>query len=191
MHDEHHIIQLLKSKDKEAISILYDQYSPALYGVVLRIVQAKAIAEDVMQDTFIKIWKNGPNYDKSKGRLFTWILNIARNTAIDKTRSAHYRGNGKIQSMDTTLDEKNTDFSHEMETDHIGVRKKVDTLEPKYRTIIDLIYFKGYTQREVAEHLKLPLGTVKSRVKIALRNLRNIFCEKSDQSKTSNPLNSR
>ncbi len=188
MYDEQDIIQLLQAKDKKAISIIYDQYSAALYGVVLRIVQSEAIAQDVMQDAFIKIWKNGTSYDKSKGKLFTWLLNITRNTAIDKTRSAHFRGNGRIQSIDSFVDDTNPSFSHEMETNHIGVRKKVDTLEAKYKTIIDLIYFNGYTQREVAEHLKLPLGTVKSRVKIALRTLREVFNEEPKRSKISNPL---
>ena len=92
---QEHITQLLKTQDHSAIAQLYDAYSPALYGCVLRIVSSKEVAEQVIQDTFLKAWRYGPHYDEKKGRLFTWLLNIARNTAIDATRSAHFRKSGK------------------------------------------------------------------------------------------------
>jgi len=174
MVKEERIIQLLQQKDKRVVAILYDQYSPALYGVILRIVRSEEIAADVLQDSFVKIWKSAERYDRKKAKLFTWLLNIARNTAIDATRSAYFKyternGNGQ------------TDNGHyggttEIKIDHIGVKKIVENLDNKYKEVIDLIYFNGYTQAEVAETLDIPLGTVKTRVKIAMRELRKIFC---------------
>lgn len=170
---ESHIIRLLKKKDKQAIDLLYDQYAGALYNISLKIVHSEDLASDVLQESFVKAWKHGPNYDKTKGTLFTWLLNITRNTAIDKTRSANFRRRGKIQSIDDSVYNLNTQFK----TDHIGLRELVDNLEEKYRIIIDLIYFQGFTQKEVEEHLHIPLGSVKSRVRIALRELRKVFEE--------------
>ena len=169
-----HIISLLKAQDQQAISFLYDQYASALYGIILKIVHTEEVAQDVLQESFIKAWKNGSRYDSSKGTLFTWLLNIARNTAIDKTRSASFRQNGKIQGLDASV-YNNIKLSHQQNPDHIGLKAIVGNLEDKYRVIIDLVYFKGYTQQEVGKYLGIPLGTVKSRVRIALRELRHVF----------------
>lgn len=176
MNSEAYIIDLLKSQDRRVISILYDNYGAALYGVVLRIVGEESIAEDVMQDTFIKVWKNGQRYDRKKGKLFTWLLNIARNTAIDTLRSSYHKNKKQMQSIDNEF-KTNSFYSCSMNVDHIGLRKVVDELDEKYRKVIDLIYFKGFTQKEVKEELQIPLGTVKTRVKIGLRELRRIFVD--------------
>lgn len=170
------IIKLLQKQDKKAISILYDRYAPALYGIVLKIVRSEEIAQDVLQEAFVKIWKNGAQYNAKKGTLFTWMLNITRNTAIDKTRSASFRNSGKIQGLDLSVsDNKNLSFQNN--PDHIGLKDMVNGLEEKYRVILDLIYFQGYTHSEVVETLDIPLGTVKSRIRIGLRELRKLFVE--------------
>ena len=176
------LIYRLQAQDKTVVGELYDLYSDTLYGIVLRIVQQEALAQDVLQEAFVKIWKNGHRYDSSKGTLFTWMLNICRNTAIDKTRSANYRRQSKIHAIDQSVynDEK---WSYEQNPDHIGLQQEVVKLEEKYREIIELIYFQGYTQQEVTEHLNLPLGTVKSRVRIGLRELRKLFL--SDRATTA------
>ena len=171
---EKNIVELLHQNDKQVMAIIYDQYSAALYGVVLRIVQTEAIAQDVMQDAFVKIWKNGSTYNSSKGTLFTWMLNITRNTAIDKIRSKHFRKGEKIQTLDHHVYNQES-RSHGINPDEVGVKELLNNLEDKYKEIVDLIYFNGYTQQEVSEHLNLPLGTVKSRLRIALRELRNLF----------------
>lgn len=177
MLNEPQLIKLLKNRDKRGLSVLYDRYSAALYGVALRIVRSEPVAEDVLQEAFIKIWKSSQSYDSKKGTLFTWMLNITRNTAIDKTRSAHYRSNGKIQPLEDFVNGSERVPVTEQSIEHIGLREKVDKLEVKYRTIVDMIYFEGYTQAEVAEKMDLPLGTVKTRVRIALRELRKVFVE--------------
>jgi RNA polymerase sigma-70 factor (ECF subfamily) len=170
------VIVLLQEQDREAISWLYDHYAPALYGIVFRIVHSEEIAQDIVQETFIKAWRNGPSFDRKKGTLFTWLLNIARNQAIDKTRSASFRRRQKIQPIDQTVC-NNKRLSAEPSTDHIGLNKMVGKLESKYREVIELTFFRGYTHKEAADFLGLPLGTLKSRVRIALRELRKGFTE--------------
>jgi RNA polymerase sigma factor (sigma-70 family) len=172
--EEEKIIQLLKQNDQQAISYIYDKYAASLYGIVLKIVPSEAIAEDVLQESFVKVWKRGSTYDPSKGTLFTWLLNITRNTAIDKLRSAGYRKQEKIQTIDASVYKMGGSTDHE-KVDTLGLKKVVGTLEEKYRIVVDLIYFQGFTQKEVEEHLNIPIGTVKSRVRIALRELRKML----------------
>ncbi|MEM6379618.1 MAG: sigma-70 family RNA polymerase sigma factor [Bacteroidota bacterium] len=176
------LIYRLQAQDRTVVGELYDLYSDTLYGIVLRIVQQEALAQDVLQESFVKIWKNGHKYDNKKGTLFTWMLNICRNTAIDKTRSANYKRQSKIHAIDQSV-YNNEKWSYEQKPDHIGLQQEVVKLEEKYREIIELIYFQGYTQQEVTEHLNIPLGTVKSRVRIGLRELRKLFL--SDRATTA------
>lgn len=170
---ESQIVEMLHQNDKRVIAIIYDQYAPALYGVVMRIVQSEEVAQDVMQDAFVKIWKNGTTYNSSRGTLFTWLLNITRNTAIDKLRSAGYRKRSKNQTIDDFV--YNQVSSQGTNPDEIGVKELLNNLDEKYQEVIDLIYFRGFTQKEVSEELNIPLGTVKTRLRIALRELRELF----------------
>lgn len=177
-NNKNDLIYRLQSKDPAVVEILYEKYADTLYGIILRIVQQEDLAEDVLQDAFVKIWKNGGTYDATKGTLFTWMLNICRNTAIDKTRTVHFRKKQMIHNLEENVDNLGA-YTYEQHIDQIGLDDAVNGLEEKYRTIIDLIYFKGFTQKEVTEQLEIPLGTVKSRVRIALRELRLRFL--SDQ----------
>lgn len=169
---ENTLVFLLKSKDKKGFSLLYDNYSRALYGVVLKIVRSEEIAKDVLQDSFVKIWIHIDAYDPSKGSLFTWILNIARNTAIDKTRSSEFKYTFQSHSIEKELSLINKSFNTLTGVELIGIREQVDKLKPTWKSIINLIYFQGYTQAEVAEELHIPLSTVKTRVRIAFNLLR-------------------
>ena len=155
--------------------MLYDNYSNALYGIVLKIVRSEEISEDVLQDAFVKIWKNVTSYDASKGTLFTWILNVARNTAIDRIRSQEYKNTAKIQSIDNHVGIIAGQPNTQIKIDHIGLEEIVSHLKPEHQIIIEYIYFKGFTQAEVAETLDIPLGTVKTRVKSAINRLRELF----------------
>lgn len=168
------LIERLKQQDASALSELYDAYSGALYGVVLRIVRTPETAEQVLQDVFLKAWRNIEYYDPAKGRLFTWLVNIARHAAIDAVRSAQYRQQQKTDSLETLVHHPGGQGIH---ADHIGVRELVAQLEEKHRTLIELLYFQGYTQEEAAEAVGIPLGTVKTRVRRALRELRRAFGE--------------
>jgi len=171
---EEDLIALLSSQDRKGISILYDNYSDALYGVIHRIVLIDEIAEDVLQETFIKIWNNFDKYDATKGRLFTWIVNIARNLSIDKVRSKEFINSGKNQALENHV----FDIGNETENfnpDHIGVRNLVKNLSPEQQLMVDLAYFKGYTQAEISEEFNIPLGTVKTRLRSAIMALRKEF----------------
>ncbi|WP_040006432.1 RNA polymerase sigma factor [Fibrisoma limi] len=176
MVSESVLIEKLNQRDQRAFHWLYDQYSPALYGVVLRIVRDEEQAQDLLQDIFIKIWKNLDAYDAQKGRLFTWMLNVARNTAIDALRSRKTQPASAIRT-----DEENVhivDRQHNTEQpnpEHIGVKEVVSQLRPERRELIDLVYFNGYTHEEAAEALNMPLGTVKTRIRAALQELKQLF----------------
>ena len=174
---EEALVSLLQSKDERGFSILYDNYSSALYGVILKIVRSEEIASDVMQDAFVKIWKNIEAYNRTKGTLFTWILNVARNTAIDRIRSQEFQNSQRNQDLDTSINFIDSQESSQFDIDAIGIKKVVENLRPEYQQMIDLLYFQGYTQAEVADEFGIPLGTVKTRVKAAIVQLRQYFVE--------------
>jgi RNA polymerase sigma factor (sigma-70 family) len=166
------LVEGLKRQDPIAIAQLYDAYSAALYGAVLRIVSSKELAEQVIQDTFLKVWHHGASYDASKGRLFTWLLNIARNTAIDMTRTAYFNNRKKTEHIDNLMHSWSEDA---LNPDTLGLREVVKKMEDKYKELIDLIYFKQYTQQEAADAMGIPVGTVKTRVRHAILQLRKAF----------------
>lgn len=168
------LITLMSADKRRAIQPLLDKYGDALFGVVLRIVQAREIAEDVIQDTFVKVWKNADSYNPDKGRLFTWLVNIARYTAIDKIRTVKFKENQKTVSLDRTVYD-NEKLSEEMTVRDVGLRQIIDRLDEKYSRLIDLLYLQGFTQKEAAEALDIPLGTVKTRSKSAIEQLRALL----------------
>ena len=166
---------MLKRKERTALAYLYDHYSTSLYGVVHRIVQNDKAAEEVLQDTFIKIWNNIESYDAQKGRLFTWMLNIARNLAIDKTRSKEFSHISKTDSIDTSVPIVSSEMYVEQQIRDHGLIDLLKHLSPEQQMIVHLIYFKGYTHSEVAKEFDIPLGTVKTRLRAALIKLRKIL----------------
>jgi RNA polymerase sigma-70 factor, ECF subfamily len=175
---ENELVALLQQQDRKGFEYLYDRYSAALYGVVVRIVRSEELAEDVIQEAFVKVWKNIASYEKTKGTLFTWMLNVARNTAIDKIRSQEFKQQSKIQDVEQNVGIVDKQAHTQLETDHIGLEKYVDQLKPEHRLIVEYLYFKGYTQSELSEELGIPLGTVKTRVKMAINHLRELMDEK-------------
>ncbi|HKP31902.1 MAG TPA: sigma-70 family RNA polymerase sigma factor [Chitinophagaceae bacterium] len=172
-YTEVELVSLLKDRDNQAFSYLYDNYSAALYGVISPIVNDAELANDVLQEVFINIWRKIETYDPTKGRLFTWMLNIARNASIDLLRSKSYQNSQKNQSL---MDTVNWNSSLQtQQTDTIGLYKLLEKLKEEQRVLVDLAYFKGYTHEEIAEIEGIPLGTVKTRIRNALIQLRNIM----------------
>lgn len=169
------MIERLRGRDSSAFDYLYDHYSAALYSIVLRIVRKEGIAEEVLQDIFLKIWERIASYDPSKGRLFTWMLNIARNQAIDKTRSKEMSQNRKTDDIDNLVNRLDRQESEELHIEAIGLKEVLAKLPEEQRFVIDHLYMKGYTQSEVAEEFDIPLGTVKTRTRMALKELRLIL----------------
>jgi RNA polymerase sigma factor (sigma-70 family) len=172
---EEELVLALRHREKIAVEALYDMYSSSLYGVIVRIVIDTAVAEDVLQDTFVKIWNSFSSYSAEKGRLFTWMVNIARNLSIDKIRSKDFKNQGKNQELEnnvTFIDEqRNTEYKPEL----LGIKELVETLKPEQKSILDLVYFKGYTHVEAADELGVPLGTIKTRLRMAIIQLRKHF----------------
>ncbi|MBI1226734.1 MAG: sigma-70 family RNA polymerase sigma factor [Bacteroidetes bacterium] len=171
---ENEIIYYLSQRDKRGISLLYDHYSIPLYGIVRRMIPYEEVAQDVLQEVFVKIWENADKYDREKGRLFTWVSQVTRNAAIDWLRSPANRQKGFYptdnQSIENILpNETASDISDS------GLQKTIDGLENSYRQLIQLAYFKGYTQVEIAKELAMPLGTVKTRIRAAIHELRRVL----------------
>lgn len=172
---ENELVLALKSRDTLAIHALYDMYSGALMGVITRIIQQTEVAEDLLQETFIKIWNSAEGYDPDKGRLFTWMLNIARNLAIDKLRSKDFRNAGKNQNIENNVDFIDAQKEVTFNADTLGIKDMVNGLKPEFNVVLDMVYFKGYTHVEAAEELNLPLGTIKTRIRMAIMELRKKF----------------
>ena len=172
---EEELIARLGKRDPLALDYLYDHYAGALYSIVLRVVRNEGVAEEVLQDVFLKIWDRMSSYDSSKGRLFTWMLNIARNQAIDKTRSREMSQGRKTDDLDNLVNKIDGQESTELKTDAIGLKELLIRLPEEQRFVIDHLYLKGYTQSEMAEEFGIPLGTVKTRTRMALKELRLIL----------------
>ncbi len=174
-YNEEELIRLLQRHDKTAFNQLYKNYSAVLYGVILRVVTDNETANDVLQEVFVKIWNNIGKYDASKGRIYTWIMNIARNSAIDKTRSKGEIMKSKIQTGDDVVYNSSKGLQTEQVTDAIGLRKIVSNLKPELEIIVELAYYKGYTLDEISKTLEIPLGTVKTRMRAAMQQLRATY----------------
>lgn len=172
MLSETQIIERLKMRDSTVVSYLYDHYSAALYGIILHIVEDENLAEEVLQETFLKIWHNALVYDPQKGRLYTWMLNIARNLAIDATRGKNYKKSKKNQSFENNVHHLENQQVHQVSVEEIGIRDLVNQLDIAYKVIIEKVYFEGYTLADAAEELNIPLGTLKTRLRTALQLLR-------------------
>jgi RNA polymerase sigma-70 factor (ECF subfamily) len=169
------LLPMLLRKEERAFTQLYDMYSKSLFSIITNLLSDREEAEDVLQEVFVKIWKNIETYNQSKGRLYTWMLNIARNTTIDKLRSKGFNNSQKNLSSDNfvhLLDDSNKLTN---KIDSIGLKEFVDKLKPKCIQLIDLLFFKGFTQQEASEELEIPLGTVKTQNRMCMNDLRKFL----------------
>jgi len=168
------VIIKFQQKDTQAFEALYNMYSDSMQGIIYTIVKDDDIAQEVMQDVFIKAWQNAESYSPKKGRFFTWLINIARNTAIDKTRSKDFKKAKQNLSADFFVDIIESNDSLDNQTDAIGIKKFVTKLADKCKAVIELLYFKGFTQKEAAEELNMPIGTIKTRNRNCIKELRKM-----------------
>lgn len=169
------VLILINNKEEKGYTMLYDMYAKSLFAVISNLIKDREEAEDVLQEVFVKIWKNIDTYSESKGRFYTWIVNIARNSAIDKLRSKGYNNSQKNLSADNfvhLLDDSNK-LTNKIDT--IGIQEFVKKLKPKCIALIDLLFFKGYTQQEASEELAIPLGTVKTQNRNCINDLRTFL----------------
>ena len=150
---------------------LYDDYGGALYHLILKVVRREELGTEILQDVMLKIWENIDTYDAAKSRFFTWMARIARNAAIDALRSKRFKRDSKTDSLPEYVSnsERHAEYGR---TDAIGLRSILEHLDEDHRKIIDLLYFQEYSQSEAAKELDMPLGTVKTRARRAIMQLR-------------------
>ncbi len=165
----------LRDKSEAGFKHLYSHYAGALYGVVFRIVQSKEYTEEIIQDVFVKIWNSIHLYDSSRGRFYTWMINIARNTAIDYLKSKAFQNELKNQSLPDFVYDSAELSTTNKSSDFIGFNDVLSGLEVDKREMINLAYYQGYTQSEISEKLNLPLGTIKTKMRTALIKLKDLL----------------
>jgi len=174
-YSEEDLVLALQQKDQQAFSYLYDNYSGALFGLIFKMVNDKELAEDILQEAFVKIWNNFGTYDSIKGRLFTWLLNLTRNLTIDTLRSKGYKKQSKIHTDENSVSNISDSPNAAEKFDAMGIRKQLTLLKNDQKQIIDLAYFGGFTQDEISKQLGIPLGTVKTRMRAAILELRKVL----------------
>lgn len=168
------MVKRLKGGDPEALAEIYGRYGRVAYSLVLHVVRDAAIAEDVVQETFLRVWDRAWSFDAERGALVAWLLSVARSRAIDYLRSASGRERNAVAWEDGDHPSLYIYTEREILASDMAraVRAALLRLAPQQREVIELAYFAGLTQTEMAERLGQPLGTVKTRMRTALKNLR-------------------
>ncbi len=168
---EKHIVQRLKAKDQRAFEKLYDKYSRPLFGLILRMTKNEQLSEEILQEVFLKLWNNAEKFDPAKSKLFTWLYQIARNTTLN---TLNLKGERTNRLMDYK-DQFKIDPSIQSNYETLDIKGVLKNLDKKYIDVIELIYFKAFTFKEASEALNLPLGTVKTRVRYALKEMKKYY----------------
>ncbi len=172
-YEEAELVFFLKQKDERVFSYLYDNYSKGLYLVICKIVGDQHHAEDVLQEVFVKVWSRIDQYDPAKGRIYTWMINVARNAAVDAMRS-------KASMMKQRTSQAETENTHNIpvlpaQTDAIGLKVLISKLRPQYQQLLEMAYYNGYTMAEISKILVMPEGTVKTHLRKAISALKADF----------------
>jgi RNA polymerase sigma factor (sigma-70 family) len=174
-YTEEQLVSLITMRDQQAFGYLYDNYAPALLGIIYKMVDDRQISEDILQEAFVKIWNNFNSYSSAKGRLFTWMINLTRNLTIDTLRSKGYKKQQKISTDENSVDTYADGSVGAASFDALGIRKQLVNLKNDQKQVIELAYFSCMTQDEISKELKIPLGTVKTRIRSALLELRKML----------------
>ncbi|MDX2287175.1 MAG: sigma-70 family RNA polymerase sigma factor [Bacteroidia bacterium] len=166
------ILSLLIQQNERGMAMLYEQYARILFNVIYRIVKQEAMAQDVFQEVMVRVWHKIHQFDPERGSLFTWLVSVARNAAIDKTRSREFRSYQRKAPIEgRPAAESQSGADHES----AQLRDVLRTLPDHQKVLIEMAYFQGYTHEEIAARLQMPLGTVKTRIRTALKYLRGLL----------------
>jgi len=177
------LVEALDSRDERALEALYDRHGDYVYSVCLRMVGDVQLAEDLSQEVFLRLWRRPDLFDVNRGRFLTWLLSVARNRAIDERRSRGRRfrletppsvHTEEMLELVPTDEERDVAVVSE---ERVIIKKALVALPPEQRLTIELAYFGGYTQQEIADGLHQPLGTVKTRIRLGLQKLRRLLVE--------------
>ncbi|WP_375434366.1 RNA polymerase sigma factor [uncultured Hymenobacter sp.] len=181
---ETHLVLRLYARDEAAMTTFYDRYGVSLYRAIRLLMPTDQAAEDVLQESLVKIWLAFAHYNAERGRLYTWAVNICRHQALDHLRGARVRGAGRTVSL---LDAPSAgqQLAPAFVPEHVDVRTSLQWLRPAYRLVVHLQYFDGFTQAEIAKRLNLPLGTVRTHSRQALRQLARLYSSGSAVSMVS------
>jgi RNA polymerase sigma-70 factor (ECF subfamily) len=176
--NETELIERLRRRDPDAMSDLYDRYSRIVYSVILRVVRNAAVAEELAQETFLRAWNRAGDFDAARARIGPWLLTIARNRAIDYLRST--AGQQQATTFELVSSERvtlfvNTEDRMVDQEQARRIRAAFSKLKRNQREVLELAYFEGLSQAEMAEKLGQPLGTIKTWVRTALSSLRESF----------------
>ncbi|MGC4037708.1 MAG: RNA polymerase sigma factor [Chitinophagaceae bacterium] len=186
---EEMMVHCLCSGNERLFAKLYDRYSAAIFGLIIKWINDSGTSENLLQEVFLKAWRNRHLYDAEKGRIFTWLHNITRNVCIDHMRSKAHK-KSRVSVLHEDLSELlKTGSSERFLPDIIGLKRIIRTLKHEEKEVVELMYFKGLTQKEIAEIMNVPLGTVKTRVSRAIRNLRCFFANDWEHATRSILLN--
>ncbi|MBZ5727287.1 MAG: sigma-70 family RNA polymerase sigma factor [Acidobacteriia bacterium] len=169
------LVVRLQRRDAQALAELYDRYGRLAYALILRVVRDAGIAEDLVQETFLRVWNRAQGFDAQKGSIGPWLLAVARNRAIDYLRSTGGRERNALEFEETDHPALYVDMEKDILTSDKArrVKQAVEKLSPRQREVIELAYFEGLSQTEMAQRMGQPLGTVKTWVRTALQNLRD------------------
>ena len=175
-NDDADLIRRLQAQDPEALSQLYDRYSPMTYGIILRIAGDAGAAEDLLQEVFLRIWERAGSFEREKGSLGTWLITLARNRAIDYRRSVE----GRMATQSVGLESMPSGGTGRVEDDFVvrldqiaKVRAALETLSESQRRVIELAYYDGMSHTEIAARLEQPLGTVKALMRRGLKVIKD------------------
>lgn len=162
----------LAAHDQSALSELYDQFGRLVFSIALRVVQNPMLAEEITQDTFLKLWHQPASWDSQRGKFVSWLLTITRYTAIDRLRKEQRRPLSHAVELDEVRLGRRGWIDDETWLDARLLRAHMRRLPPEQLEVIELAFFEGMTHSELAEHLGLPLGTVKTRIRLGLQKLK-------------------
>jgi RNA polymerase sigma-70 factor (ECF subfamily) len=171
------LISLVEANDAQAFAVLYDRHSRAAYSLAYRMMGKRQAAEDLVQDAFLKVWRAAGSYRAERGSVRTWLLSIVHNRGIDQLRSlaSHRRTQDRIEASAPKSQPSEAFAESWRNSQSEQVREALKTLPPEQLKILELAYFSGYTHVEIAKLLGLPLGTVKGRMRLGLKKVRNYF----------------
>lgn len=176
--DDETLLHQIARASPDALSELYDRYGRLVYSVAYHATSDAHLAEEITQDTFLRVWQRAESYQSQNGKVATWLASIARHRAIDLYRRSQARGEGHAQALENVPEFELRDHalgletSLEVEQSRQQVRQALNQLPPEQRQVLALAYFRGLTQEQIAHALALPLGTVKTRLRLGMQKLR-------------------